>query len=577
MPCRCRLALRLLGAALVWTAPAAAQDSAAVQGVERPSDAEPAVGCSTAPVVVDGVVLFRVRGVSAYPAERRAAEIAERIRAIASDRTFPVESLTVREIPSATIVVAEGQRVFGVLDADAQLEAIPRQLLAETYRDRAAEAVKAFRRDREPRVLWRKTANAVLATVVFALALWVGWRVVRRLRAFVDRHRSRLPDVRVGSLEIMRGEQLRGSMHHALRIASWVVALLAGYAYLDYVLLLFPWTRALGLSLSTILLRPLATFGIGFLRFIPNLFFLIILALVARFTTKLIRSFLQRVATRGISVQGFEPEWARPMERIARLLVIVFALVIAYPYIPGSESEAFKGIGLILGLMFSLGSPSLIGNMVAGFSLTFRRAFRVGDRVRIGEHVGDVMQVRLLTTYLRSPKNEQIVIPNSIILNSEVVNFTTLASDAGLVLHTNVGIGYEVPWRQVEAMLLEAARRTPGLRSHPDPFVQQRALGDFAVDYEINVYCDDPHSMLSLYSALHRNILDLFNEYGVQIMTPAYEGDPDRPKVVPRDQWFASPARTDGMERVVERAVPTTPVDVGLPTRHDGESTHNRP
>jgi small-conductance mechanosensitive channel len=577
MPCRCRRSLRLLCAALAWSAPAGAQDSAAVQADERPSDAESAVVQPTAPVVVDGVMLFRVRGVSAYPAERRAAEIAERIRAIASDRTFPVESLTVKETPSATTVVAAGRRLFGVLDADAQLEGVPRQVLAETYRDRAAEAVEAFRREREPRVLWRKTANAALVTVVFALALWVGWRAVRRLRAYVDRHRSRLPDLRVGSLEVMRGEQVRGSLHRSLVTVAWIIALVAGYAYLNYVLLLFPWTRALGLSLSTILLRPLATLGAGFLRFIPDLVFLIILALVARFTIRLSRSFLRRVGSGAITVKGFEPEWARPTERIVRLLVIVFALVIAYPYIPGSGSEAFKGIGLILGLMFSLGSPSLIGNMVAGFSIAFRRAFRVGDRVRIGEHVGDVMQMRLLTTYLRSPKNEQIVIPNSLILNSEVVNFSTFASDAGLVLHTSVRISYEIPWRQVEAMLLEAARRTPKLSAQPEPFVHQRALGDFAVDYEINAYCDDPHAMLSLYTALHRNILDMFNEYGVQIMTPAYEGDPERPKIVPRERWFASPARPDGMERVVEQAIPTNPVDVGLPTRHDGESTHNRP
>ncbi|HEX3159953.1 MAG TPA: mechanosensitive ion channel domain-containing protein, partial [Gemmatimonadaceae bacterium] len=413
---------------------------------------------------------------SAYPAERRAAEIAERIRAVASDRTFPAESITVRETPGATTVVAAGQRLFGVLDADARLEGIPREVLAGTYRDRAAEAVEAFRREREPPVLWRKTANAVLATVAFALGLWVGVRAVRRLRTYVDRYRSRLRDVQVGSFEIMRAEQLRGTMHRALGIAAWVVALVAGYLYVDYVLLLFPWTRALGLSLSTILLRPLATLGTGFLRFIPDLVFLIILALVARYTIRLIRSFLLRVGTGAITVQWIEPEWARPSERIARFLVIVFALIIAYPYIPGSGSEAFKGIGLILGLMFSLGSPSLIGNMVAGFSLAFRRAFRVGDRVRIGEYVGDVMQVRLLTTYLRSPKNEQIVIPNSLILNNEVVNFTTLAREAGLVLHTSVRISYETPWRQVEAMLLEAARRTPRLRSQPEPFVLQRAL-----------------------------------------------------------------------------------------------------
>ena len=167
---------------------------------------------------------------------------------------------------------------------------------------------------------------------------------------------------------------------------------------------------------------------------------------------------------------------------------------------------------------------------------------KVGDRVKIGEHIGEVTDIKLLTTFLRSPKNEQIVIPNSSILNSEVVNFSTLASQSGLILHTIVGIGYETPWRQVEAMLLEAAGRTPGLLREPAPFVLQKALGTFAVDYEINAYCDNTRGLLLLYTALHRNILDVFNEYGVQIMTPAYEGDTEQPKVVARENWYLSPA-----------------------------------
>jgi small-conductance mechanosensitive channel len=196
----------------------------------------------------------------------------------------------------------------------------------------------------------------------------------------------------------------------------------------------------------------------------------------------------------------------------------------------------------MLGLVFSLGSSSVISNVVAGQSLAFRRAFKVGDRVKIGEHTGEVTEIRLLTTFLRSPKNEQIVIPNSNILNSDVVNYSTLASQSGLILHTMVGIGYETPWRQVEAMLLEAAARTPGLLREPPPFVLQKTLGTFAVDYEINVYCDNTRGLLLLYTALHRNILDVFNEYGVQIMTPAYEGDTEQPKVVARENWYLAPA-----------------------------------
>jgi len=206
---------------------------------------------------------------------------------------------------------------------------------------------------------------------------------------------------------------------------------------------------------------------------------------------------------------------------------------------------------VFLGIILSIGSSSVISNMIAGYTMTYRRAFKVGDRVRIGEVLGEVTEMRVMVTHVRSTKNEEVVIPNSTILQTHVINYSTLARQHGLILHTTVGIGYETPWRQVEAMLLLAAERTPGLRREPPPYVLQKGLGDFCVTYEINAYCDQPQLMLKLYTALHQNILDVFNEYGVQIMTPAYEGDPEQPKVVPREQWFAKPAPPQGPEPVL--------------------------
>ena len=575
MPVRRLYWFGIVGAALVWTNGAAAQDSASVQSAAGRTAAESAVELPTAPVTVDGVVLFRVRGISSYPAERRAAEIANRIADVAADRAVPVESLTVQDTPTASIVVAKGHRLFGVLDPDAELEGLTRQLVARAYRDRVAEAITDFRRDREASTLWKDFYRAAIATLGFLLLVELDRRTLRRVRGAVTaRYRSKVQDVRFSTLEIVRGEQLWNVAQHAVRIVAVLVALVAGYVYLNYVLVLFPWTRALGRSLTSVLLQPLKTLATGFLGFIPDLVFLIILGLITRWALRLVRLFFVRVAAGETEVRGFEADWAKPTERIVRFALIAMALVIAYPYIPGSGSEAFKGIGVVVGLMFSLGSASVIGNLVAGLGIAFRRAFRVGDRVRIGDTIGEVTQVELLTTYLRSPKNEQIVIPNSLILNNEVVNYSALVrSGAGLIVHTTVGIGYETPWRQVEAMLTQAARRTPGIRAEPEPFVLQRSLGDFAVNYEINAYTDEPRALLATYTNLHRNILDVFNEYGVQIMTPAYEGDPEQPKLVPRDQWFTSPAVSPAPERVVEASVAAGPADVALATRRDGESS----
>ena len=234
---------------------------------------------------------------------------------------------------------------------------------------------------------------------------------------------------------------------------------------------------------------------------------------------------------------------AWPSYRLLRAVVIIFALVIAYPYIPGSGSDAFKGISIFVGLMMSLGASSIVANSIAGYMLIYRRAFRVGDRIKVGDVVGDVVEMRQQLTHLRTPKNEEVTIPSSVILNSNVVNYSSRVRQGGLILHTTVGIGYETPWRQVEAMLIEAANRTEGLLREPPPFVLQTTLGDFCITYEINVYCDRPQQMPQLYTGLHRNILDVFNEHGVQIMTPSYVADTAQPKVVPTDQWYAPPAQ----------------------------------
>jgi small-conductance mechanosensitive channel len=255
-----------------------------------------------------------------------------------------------------------------------------------------------------------------------------------------------------------------------------------------------------------------------------------------------IHTFFDRVHRGWIRLARFEAELAMPTYRIVRVLVIMFSLVIAYPYIPGSDSEAFKGMSIFFGVVLSIGSSSFIANIIAGYSLTYRRAFRAGDRIRVGDQEGIVIEMRTLNTRMRSIKNEEINIPNSLVLGSPIVNYTTFEREPGLILHTEVGIGYDVSWRQVEAMLLEAARRTEGLQQEPAPFVLQKSLGDFTVQYQLNVFSSEAAGMNRTYSILHGHIQDVFNEYGVQIMSPNYVADPEEAKVVPQNLWYAAPA-----------------------------------
>jgi small-conductance mechanosensitive channel len=315
--------------------------------------------------------------------------------------------------------------------------------------------------------------------------------------------------------------------------------------YVGFVLAQLPWTRGVSRDLTGFALRPLQVIGAGIVAQIPSLVFLAVLFFVVRLALRVIRLFFDAVEHDRVKLANFDAEWAQPTYKIVRIVVVAFGLIVAYPYIPGSGSAAFQGVSLFIGIVFSLGSSAAISNIIAGYMLTYRRAFKMGDRIKVGDAVGDVIEMRLQVTHLRSVKNEEIIIPNSQIMSGEVLNYSSLARAQGLILHTQVGIGYETPWRQVEAMLLLAAERTPGLSGEPRPFVLEKALGDFAVVYELNVYCSNVQAMARLYAELHRSILDVFNEYGVQIMTPAYEGDPAEPKVVAPKDWYTTPAASE--------------------------------
>ena len=496
-----------------------------------------------APVIIDGKTVLRVRGVTAFPAEKRADLIAGRIQSIAADRSISSDTLRIEESEGLTRILAGKRLVMVITDADARIEQLDRHNLANTYASRIGEVIRDYRLDRSAERLARSGMYALAATAALLLLVWVGAHAMKRLDRVLERRvKARLAGIEEKSLRILSAAQLWQTLR-GLRSLLWTLIVLgASLVYLAFLLQLFPWTRWIGVRLFDLLFDPLRTIVMGILDAIPDLLFLAVLVIVVRFALKAMHLLFAGIAEGAVSLAAFEAEWAWPTYRLIRLMVLAFAVVVAYPYIPGSGSDAFKGVSIFLGVIFSLGSSSVIGNVIAGYTMTYRRAFRIGDRVRINEHLGDVAEMRLLVTHLRSPKNEEIVIPNSLILNSSVVNYSSLAREGKLILNTTVGIGYETPWRQVETMLLQAAARTEGLLTEPPAFVLQKALGDFAVTYEINAYCGDAQAMNQLYTKLYQNILDVFNEYGVQIMTPAYESDPEQPKIVPKEQWYAAPA-----------------------------------
>ena len=539
---------------LVMVITASHSIAAAVNVDSPPADVHPDAEISTAPVVVDGRVLFRVRGVTSFPAKERAAAIAERIERIAEDSSAMTGSIRVLEDDGYSSIMVGNERVMVLFDADARIEQVERQTLGLMNSTRIGTAIEDYRRERSPEYLRQQGLEAAGATVILTMALALVIWLSRRLNPLLERFFSqRIHTVGIQSFQIVRAESMWIVLRATLSALRILAILAAAFAYLDFVLSRFPWTREFANHLGEIVLRPLKIMGHGLIGYIPDLVFLVVLALVVRFLLRLIRLFFDAVARGSVTFASFETDWARPTYRIARFAVLIFAVIVAYPYIPGSDSAAFKGVTLLLGVVVSLGSSSAIANIIAGLMITYRRAFKVGDRVTIGEITGDVTDVRLQVTHVRTLKNEEVTIPNSTILNGHVVNYSALASRHGLILYTTLGIGYETPWRQVEAMLMMAAARTPGVLVEPPPFVLHKELGDFCVTYEINVHCNDAKTMEMLRTRLVRNILDIFNEYGVQIMTPAYRQDPAMPKVVPKEQWYCAPALTNGANDLAKR------------------------
>ena len=477
-----------------------------------------------APVVVEGKTVFTIREtvLSATP-EERAKEITRRIEGLLKNRTLRPDAVKVSEDDMAAIITAEGVVLLRVFDRDAAAEGVTRQALAERYVEAIRAAIEAHNVAFSFRSLLFGAIFAVVATAVLLVILfgyrYLFSRLYPRLRALRE---TRIRSVRIQSFEILHADRIVWLLVTLARWFRILTTALLVYIWMLYVLSLFPWTRGIAEAVVGYILDPLRGFAAAVVAFLPDLFFLIVIAFITRYVVKIARFFFDEVEKGRVVLPGFYADWAVSTFKIVRFFILAFALTFAFPYIPGSKSDAFKGVSIFLGVLFSLGSTSTISNVMAGLSITYMRAFKVGDRVRIGDTVGDVIDQSLLVTHIRTIKNEDVTVPNAMVLNAHIVNYSARAREEGLILHTAVTIGYDAPWRTVHELLIEAARKTPCILVEPKPFVLQTALNDFYVTYELNAHTDDPQQMVNTYSALHRNIQDTFNEAGVEIMSPHY-------------------------------------------------------
>lgn len=410
------------------------------------------------------------------------------------------------------------------------------------------QVVSENEESRNLRFMLLAVVYSIAATVVYLLLIrliyFLRGKVLGALPGLMQRHTRAL---KLGSTQVVDAHQLFPVVSRVLQAVRWLIVLLLTYEWLSFVLSRFPYTRPWGESLNSYLVDLVRYLFDGIVSAVPGLGVAVAIFFIARGLSAFVQRLLKRMAAHGDNDAWLNQETLAPTRRLSALAVWLFALAMAYPYLPGAGTEAFKGLSVLLGLMVSLGASSVIGQAASGLILTYTRTLRPGEYVRIGEHEGTVTEMGMFTTRIRTGLGEVLSIPNAMITGSVTKNYSRSVKGQGYVIDTTVTIGYDTPWRQVEAMLIEAARRTEGILAEPKPQVFQTALSDYYPEYRLVAQAvpSQPRPRAVLLSALHAHIQDVFNEYGVQIMSPHYIADPQDAKWVPKENWYAEPARRE--------------------------------
>lgn len=539
--------LALLFAVFLAAASVAAAQSPAPRAAAATAET---IAAEEAPVVIFNRTIFVFRaplfGMSpATRAARARTSIEETLR------HGGTHEVTIKTNPEGHLVMIGDALAFIVIAADVD------PLRPETVENATTRAAEKLRQvidetleARSFESLLKAATTSTIATTVFALLLWVLARTRRWLVAKLVSLRSRPEALKVGNTAIVEHWQVVRILQKTLTALRWLLVALLSYEWLSFVLSTFPYTQPWGERLNDYLLDIVTQIAHSILGALPGLGVAIAIFALARFFVESLSGFLERMSRSESPLSWLGPDTMPTTRRLFNIGIWLFAIAMAYPYLPGSQTEAFKGISVLLGLMVSLGASSIVGQGAAGLILTYTRTMRLGEYVRVGEHEGTVMRIGMFTTTIRTGLGEELTLPNSVITGAVTKNYSRAVDGDGFIIDTTVTIGYDTPWRQIEAMLIEAAKRTPGIINPPAPRVFQTALSDYYPEYRLVAQAipSGPLARAEVLTQLHANIQDVFNEHGVQIMSPHYMMDPNTAKVVKPEDWHRPPARKTGDE-----------------------------
>ena len=466
--------------------------------------------------------------IGAFTAEDRARNIGRKIEILYEDEFLVPDSIQVVPSDNTYDIVYGDMIVMSVTENDAIWygKSMPEQAAAfkETI-------ISSLLLAREESSILRLALRIGLVLLVIALSWLITWLIGKgyaRLLRLIEANKGKwLRDFTYKDYTFLSAEQELRVILFLVKIFRWLVFAMLLYISLPIIFSIFPFSRDWADALFQLIWSPFKGVLFAVWDYLPNLFTILVIYFVMRYVIRFVGYIFREIEAEKLKLSGFHADWALPTYSIVRFLLYAFMFVLIFPYLPGSDSNIFKGVSVFIGILFSFGSSSAIANMIAGLVITYMRPFKIGDRIKIGEVTGDVIEKTLLVTRVKTTKNEVITIPNSSILNGNTTNYSSQAKENGLIIHTTVTIGYDVPWKNMHQALIDAALRTELILQEPKPFVLQTSLDDFYVSYQINAFTREAGRQAFIYSNLHQNIQDVCNERGIEILSPHYRAARD--------------------------------------------------
>ena len=490
------------------------------------------------PVIVEGdtlYYLFAKRG--GHTPQQRAEMNAAAITELGKRFNLQPDSVYLESSDIVTDLMYGNKVLSSFTDQDGLWEGCSRDQLAAAKRKVIVDKLKVMKDEHSLWQLGKRILYFILVIVgqflLFKLTIWLFNKLKARIQRLKD---TKLKPISIQDYELLDTQKQVNLLVFLASLLRYAVMLLQLILTVPLLFAIFPQTKDLAYKLFSYIWEPIKSIFLGIVEYIPNLFTIFVIWLAVKYLVRLVRYLASEIQSERLKIGGFYADWAMPTFHIVRFLLYAFMIAMIYPYLPGSKSGVFQGISVFVGLIVSLGSSTVIGNIIAGLVITYMRPFKLGDRIKLNDTTGNVIEKTPLVTRIRTPKNEVVTIPNSFIMSSHTVNFSQSARDYGLIIHSEVSIGYDIPWRKTHQLLIEAALNTPGVVDDPRPFVLETSLQDYYPVYQVNAYIKDANQLAQVYSDLHQNIQDRFNEEGIEIMSPHYIATRDgNETTIPKD------------------------------------------